>query len=219
VLLPLVALLLAPAGRAEAPTPPPADAPREPVEATGLRQRVALHVAFVDRAPTRVTATVQQDGARHALVLTDDGTDPADAAGDRVWSGSVLGTPAQYLPVAVTVETGGIAQEAWRGVVRGGLEASVEIGVEVTEAPDGTLVGRRRATTSPGGMAHAAEALPLLAVTAWGVLLLVGAAVAGTRVGAAPAIAEASAGRGAGRASRTVRTGAPAPDDTPPPSA
>jgi hypothetical protein len=215
VLLPLVALLLAPAGRAEAPPPPPAEAPREPVGATGLRQRVALHVAFVDRAPSRVTATVQQDGARHALVLTDDGTDPADAAGDRVWSGSVLGDPAQYLPVAVTVETGGVAQEAWRGVVRGGLEASVEIGVEVTEGPDGSLVGRRRATTAPGGMAHAAEALPLLAVTAWGILLLVGAAVAGTRVGAVPAPPEGRAGRRPQRVADTAGTGASVPDDTP----
>ena len=168
----LLALLAAPPARAESPT---GGAERP------LQQRVALHVAFVGRAPTRVTATVQQDGAQHALVLTDDGTDPADAAGDRVWSGSVVGAPAQYLPVAVTVEAGGVAQEVWRGVVRGGLEGSVAIGLEVTEGSDGALVGRRRATLDPGGMAHAADALPLLAVTAWGVLLLVGAAVAGTR--------------------------------------
>ncbi len=146
-----------------------------------VQQRVALHVAFVGRAPTRVTANVQQDGAQRTIPLTDDGTDPADAAGDRVWSGSVVGAPAQYLPVAVTVEAGGVTQEVWRGVVRGGLEGRVEIGLEVTDGPDGALVGRRRATTAPGGMAHAAEALPLLAVTAWGVLLLVGAAIAGTR--------------------------------------
>jgi hypothetical protein len=170
----LLALLAAPPARAESPS---GGAERR------LLQRVALHVAFVDTAPTRVTATVQQDGAQHALVLTDDGTDPADAAGDRVWSGSLVGAPAQYLPITVTAERGGVTQDVWRGVVRGGLEGSVEIGLEVTAGPDGALVGRRRATTAPGGMAHAAEALPLLAVTAWGVLLLVGAAVAGTRRG------------------------------------
>jgi hypothetical protein len=139
-------------------------------------QRVVVHATFVDMVPQRVSALVQQDGARHEVPLVDDGSDPADAAGDRVWTGSVEGAPAQYLPVSLSVQADDVSREVWTGTVHAGLEARVDLALEVARGPDGALSGRRRATAAPGAMAHAAEAMPFLAVAGWALVLLAFAA-------------------------------------------
>ncbi len=144
-------------------------------------QEVVLHVSVVDRVPVGVHARIQQAGAVREVALTDDGTDPADVPFDRVWSGTVRGDAAQYLPVRIDVEEPTGVTTAWDGIARGGLEPRVELSFEVTRGPDGAMVGRRRATRAPGAMSHAAEALPLLGVAVWAVLLLVVAALAGLR--------------------------------------
>ena len=141
-------------------------------------QRVVLHATFVDVVPQRVGAVVQQDGARREVRLVDDGSDPADAAGDRVWTGSVEGPPAQYLPVTLTVQAEDVSREVWTGTVYAGLEARVDVALEVAPVPEGGLAGRRRATSAPGAMAHAAEAMPFVAVAGWALVLLGFAAVA-----------------------------------------
>lgn len=141
-------------------------------------QRVVLHASFGDLVPEAVTATVQQAGSRRDVKLVDDGSDPADARGDRVWSGAVTGDPAQYLPVTLTVEVDGQRRDVWTGTVRAGLERTVEVAVEVTTDQTGELVGRRLATASPGRVAHATEAVPLAAAAFWGVFVLVWGAVA-----------------------------------------
>ena len=144
----------------------------------GDLQRVVLHATFVDVVPQRVGAVVQQDGARREVRLVDDGSDPADAAGDRVWTGSVEGAPAQYLPVTLTVQAEDLSREVWTGTVYAGLEARVDLALEVTRTPEGALSGRRRATSAPGAMAHAAEAMPFVAVAGWALALLGFAAAA-----------------------------------------
>ncbi len=174
----VVLALLVAGARAEAPEL------RERVAAS--TQEVVLHVSVVDRVPVGVRARVQQAGAVREVVLTDDGTDPADVPFDRVWSGTARGDAAQYLPVRIDVEEPTGVTAAWDGVVRGGLEPRVELSFEVTSGPDGRMVGRRRATRAPGAMSHAAEALPLLGAAAWAVLLLVVAALAGLRPPADP---------------------------------
>lgn len=141
-------------------------------------QRVVLHASFGDLVPEGVTATVQQAGSSHAVTLSDDGTDPNDARGDRVWTGSVSGEPAQYLPVVLTVEVDGARRDVYSGVVRAGLERTVELAFEVSTDTSGQLLGRRRASASPGRLAHATEAVPLVAAAFWAVFLLVYGAVA-----------------------------------------
>lgn len=141
-------------------------------------QRVVLHASFGDLVPEAVVATVQQAGASHALVLVDDGSDPHDARGDRVWTASVLGEPAQYLPVVLAVEVDGVRRDVYSGVARVGLERTVELAFDVTTDHTGQLVGRRRASASPGRVAHATEAVPLVAAGFWAVFLLVYGAVA-----------------------------------------
>ncbi len=138
----------------------------------GETQRVVLHAFFVDVVPQRVSAVVQQAGTRREVRLVDDGSDPADAAGDRVWTGSVEGNPAQYLPITLAVQSGDVTREAWTGTVHGGLESRVEVALEVAPSAEGALQARRRATAAPGAMAHAAEAMPFVAVTGWALVLL-----------------------------------------------
>ncbi len=135
-------------------------------------QRVVLHATFGDRVPEKVVGAVQQTDARQVVTLVDDGSDPADARGDRVYTGSVRGTPAQYLMVTLSVTEAGATSEVWTGAVRAGLEPRVDLAFEVTTGPDGTLAAHRRASASPGRLAHATEALPLLTAAAWGIVAL-----------------------------------------------
>ena len=134
-------------------------------------QRVVLHASFGDVVPTSVTAEVQQAGTLREVTLTDDGTDPADARGDRVWSGTVVGDPAQYLPIRLTVQIGGNREDVYSGVVRAGLERSLEIAFEVARDRDGALSARRKASASPGRLAHATEALPAITAAFWVIFL------------------------------------------------
>ena len=141
-------------------------------------QTVVLHVSFGALAPDAVTATVQQDGAFRELTLVDDGSDTHDARGDRVWTGSIQGKPSQFLGVRLAVDSAGSVADVYDGVIRVGLERSVDLAFEVTRDPRGELVGARRSTASPGRLSHAAEALPMLAVSVWGTLVLVWTACA-----------------------------------------
>ena len=141
-------------------------------------QQVVLHVSFGDFTPEVVTAVVQQAGSQRTVTLVDDGSDLNDARGDRVFTGTVEGDPAQYLPVAVSVEADGKRRDVYTGVVRAGLENTVEIAFEVTTGAGGELVGRRRASASPGRTAHATEAVPLVAAGFWVVFLFAYAATA-----------------------------------------
>jgi hypothetical protein len=160
-LIPLLTLLAGDA-RAEAPA----------------RQRVILQASFVELVPGEVHAQVQQDGALRELRLVDDGSDPEDAAGDRVWTGSLEGDPAQFLPIVLTVADSSGVRDVWTGTVHAGLAGTVAVAFEVTKDPSGRLSARRRATAAPGALAHATEALPWLASTGWGLLLLAFAATA-----------------------------------------
>lgn len=148
-------------------------------------QRVVLHASFGDLVPTRVGAVVQQAGSRLEVPMVDDGSDPFDARGDRVWTGSVAGAPAQYLTIAVLAEVDGQVKDVWTGTVRAGLERTVEVAVDVTTDHTGQLVGRRLATASPGRVAHATEAVPLAAAAFWATVVLVWGAVA-VRLGRRP---------------------------------
>jgi hypothetical protein len=141
-------------------------------------QVVVLHASFVSTVPEAVAATVQQSGSAHTVTLVDDGSDRNDARGDRVWTGTVEGDPAQYLPITVAATVDGEKRDVWRGVVRVGLEPTVDIAVEVTTDPAGNLVGARRASASPGRVAHATEAIPLLTAAFWVVFLFAFAAAA-----------------------------------------
>jgi hypothetical protein len=152
-------------------------------------QTVSVHATFGDRVPERVEAVVQQVGEQRVLALVDDGSDPVDARGDRVWSGSVRGAAAQYLPIGLRVTVDGVSQEVWSGVVRAGLEPAVDVSLEVVAGSDGALVGRRRASTAPGRVAHATEALPLLAAAFWTLVCVVYAGVL-ARLAGAPVRAE-----------------------------
>lgn len=148
--------------------------------ATNLREQIVVHATTVDLVPERLVATIQASGETLAVALVDDGRDPLDVAGDHVWTGSVEATPSELLPVTLAVELDGTRRPVWTGTVRAGQAAQVEIALEVLRAPDGTLHANRRATAAPGALAHAAEATPLMAVTAWGLLLL-GVVVATSR--------------------------------------
>ncbi len=148
-------------------------------------QRVVLDASFVDLIPERVVATVQQDGASREIVLVDDGSNVDDAAGDRVWTGSAEGEPAQYLPIRLAVTVDDVTRDVYAGVVRVGNERTVEVAFEVMTTPQGALVGARRTSASPGRVTHATEAVPLLAASFWSVLLLVLGALA-LRRGRAP---------------------------------
>jgi hypothetical protein len=141
-------------------------------------QTVVVHASFVSVLPNEVQATIQQDGASRVVRLVDDGSDVHDARGDRVWSGSVEGEPAQYLPITLAATVDGQTRDVWNGVVRVGLERSVELAFEVTSGPDGKLIGARRASASPGRVSHATEVVPLMAASFWATFLLVYGAVA-----------------------------------------
>lgn len=141
-------------------------------------QRVVLHASFVSVLPDVVEATVQQAGQSHVVRLVDDGSDPNDARGDRVWTGTLDGRPAQYLPITLAAEVDGARRDVWSGTVRVGLEPTVEVAFEVTTGPDGALFGSRRASAAPGRVSHATEAVPFVAVSFWATFLLVYGAVA-----------------------------------------
>lgn len=141
-------------------------------------QIVVVYASFVAVLPNRVEATIQQAGTSHVVHLVDDGSDRNDSVGDRVYTGTVEGTPAQYLPLSLSVQADGVKRDVWTGVVRVGLEPTVELAFEVTTGPDGALVGTRRASGSPGRVSHATEALPLMAASFWATFLLVYGAVA-----------------------------------------
>ncbi|MES2642089.1 MAG: hypothetical protein V4850_21575 [Myxococcota bacterium] len=141
-------------------------------------QTVVVHASFVAVLPNRVEATIQQAGTSHVVQLVDDGSDRNDAAGDRVYTGTVEGTPAQYLPLSLSAAADGVTRDVWTGVVRVGLEPTVELAFEVTTGADGALTGTRRASGSPGRVSHATEALPLVAASFWVTFLLVYGAVA-----------------------------------------
>lgn len=142
------------------------------------QQRVVLHVSFGDLTPERVVATVQQAGATREVPLVDDGSDIHDARGDRVYTGSVTGTPAQYLPVRLAVDVDGVRQDVYSGTVRVGMERTAELAFEVTTDSRGELVGARRASASPGRVSHATEAVPLVAGAFWAVFVLAWGAIA-----------------------------------------
>ncbi|MDP2307671.1 MAG: hypothetical protein Q8P18_16730 [Pseudomonadota bacterium] len=148
-------------------------------------QAIVVHVSFVAVLPNRVDATIQQAGTSHVVQLVDDGSDRNDSAGDRVYTGTVDGTPAQYLPLSLSVSADGVKRDVWTGVVRVGLEPTVQLAFEVTSGADGALVGTRRASGSPGRVSHATEALPLMAASFWATFLLVYGAVALKMRGAA----------------------------------
>jgi hypothetical protein len=141
-------------------------------------QRVIVYASFVSALPDAVEATIQQAGASHVVKLVDDGSDRNDARGDRVWTGTLEGRPAQYLPLALSVTTGGVTRDVWSGTARVGLEPTVELAFEITTGPDGALAASRRASAAPGRVSHATEAVPLLAASFWSVFLLVFAGVA-----------------------------------------
>lgn len=141
-------------------------------------QRVVVHASFVSALPDAVEATIQQAGASHVVRLVDDGSDPNDARGDRVWTGTLEGRPAQYLPLTLAATVDGARRDVWSGVARVGLEPTIELAFEVTTGPDGQLLGTRRASAAPGRVSHATEAVPLLAASFWAVFLLVYAGVA-----------------------------------------
>lgn len=141
-------------------------------------QRIVVHASFVSVLPDAVEATVQQAGASRVVRLVDDGSDPNDARGDRVWTGTIEGRPAQYLPLALAATVDGAKRDVWNGVARVGLEPTVQLAFEVTTGPDGQLHGTRRASAAPGRVSHATEAVPLLAASFWAVFLLVYGAVA-----------------------------------------
>ncbi len=149
-----------------------------PARAAESVQTVVVHASFVAVQPNVVEATIQQAGSSHVVRLVDDGSDRNDARGDRVYTGTVEGTPAQYLPLSLSAEADGVERDVWTGVVRVGLEPTVELAFEVTTGADGALVGTRRASGSPGRVSHATEALPLMAASFWATFLLVYGAVA-----------------------------------------
>ena len=148
--------------------------------ATNLREQIVVYATTVDVVPERIVATVQGSGEIFDVTLVDDGSDPADVVGDHVWTGSIEATPSEFLPVALSVDLDGTRRTVWTGTVRAGQAAQVELALEVVRTPDGTLRASRRATAAPGALSHAAEAMPLMAVTAWGLLLL-GVVVATSR--------------------------------------
>jgi hypothetical protein len=134
--------------------------------------------SFVGLIPTAVEATVQQAGESHVVRLVDDGSDPSDARGDRVWTGTLEGRPAQYLPVSLVAEIDGARREVWSGIPRVGLEPTVALAFEVTVTAEGALVASRRASAAPGRVSHATEAVPFVAASFWATFLLVYGAVA-----------------------------------------
>lgn len=140
-------------------------------------QTVVVHASFGGLTPSAVIASVQQAGERHELRLVDDGTDPNDARGDRIYTGTLEGNPAQYLTVGMAVEIDGQRRDVYAGTLRVGLEGFVQLAFEVTTGPDGRLMGVRRASAAPGRMSHATEVVPLGAATFWAVLVLVLGAV------------------------------------------
>ena len=141
-------------------------------------QRVVLHASFVSVLPDAVEATVQQAGESHVVRLVDDGSDPNDTRGDRVWTGTLDGRPAQYLPVTLAAEVDGARRDVWSGISRVGLEPTVELAFEVTKGADGELFGSRRASAAPGRVSHATEAVPFVAASFWAMFLLVYGATA-----------------------------------------
>ncbi|MDP2314093.1 MAG: hypothetical protein Q8P41_14420 [Pseudomonadota bacterium] len=141
-------------------------------------QTVVVHASFVAVQPGKVEAKIQQAGTSHVVQLVDDGSDRNDARGDRVYTGTVEGNPAQYLPLSLSAEADGVTRDVWTGVVRVGLEPTVQLAFEVTTGPDGALVGTRRASGSPGRVSHATEALPMMAASFWATFLFVYGAVA-----------------------------------------
>ncbi len=140
-------------------------------------QTVVVDVAFGGLTPERVLATLQVADADAEVVLVDDGTDPHDARGDRVYTGSHRGPLVQYLPLTLTVDLDGKRQDVYTGTLRVGMERSVSLAFEVTTGAGGVLTGVRRASAAPGRMSHATEAVPLVASAVWAVLALVAGAV------------------------------------------
>jgi hypothetical protein len=140
-------------------------------------QVVVVNASFVAVLPDAVEVTLQQDGTSRTAKLVDDGSDPHDARGDRVWTGTLEGDPAQYLPLRLTAEVDGVRRDVWNGVIRVGLEPTVELAFEVTTGADGKLTGTRRASAAPGRVSHATEAVPLMAASFWATFLLVYGAV------------------------------------------
>ena len=140
-------------------------------------QTVVVNASVGGLTPTAVIATVQQAGERHELRLVDDGTDPNDARGDRVYTGTLEGSPAQYLTIGMAVEIDGERRDVYAGTLRVGMERSLQVAFEVTTGPDGKLMGVRRASAAPGRMSHATEVVPLMAATFWAVVVLVLGAV------------------------------------------
>lgn len=177
-------------------------------------QRVVVHAAFTDRVPERVTVTIEQSGTTQTVVLRDDGSTIDDTPGDRVWTGSITGDPAQYLQVALTVTTDDLTRDVYTGGLHVGNARTVEVALEVTTREGGELVGARRTSASPGRVTHAIEALPVLASTFWAVLVLVLGAIALQARAAERALAErasserASAEREADRAPAGAASGA-----------
>jgi hypothetical protein len=149
-----------------------------PAQATEDVQVVVVNASFVATLPDVVEVTIQQDGESHTARLVDDGSDVHDARGDRVWTGTIEGRPAQYLPLRLSAEVDGVRRDVWDGTIRVGLEPTVELAFEVTTGPDGALMGSRRASGSPGRVSHATEAVPLMAASFWATFLLVYGAVA-----------------------------------------
>ncbi len=139
---------------------------------------MVVHAAFVDLVPERVVATVAQAGATREIVLLDDGSTVDDTPGDRVWTGSVTGDPAQYLHVQLAVTADGLTRDVYSGGVRVGNARTVEVALEVTTRQGGELVGARRTSASPGRVTHAIEAVPVLSAIFWAVLVLVLGAIA-----------------------------------------
>lgn len=161
-----------------------------------------MHASFVDFVPEKVVAIVVQSGTESSVVLGDDGTSVDDTPGDRVWSGSVAGTPSQYVQVAIAVTVGGVTRDVYTGSVRLGNARTGEVAIEVTTDREGRVVGARRTAASPGRTTHAIEALPSLAASFWAVLVLTLGAIALQL-----------------RAAERARGGAPAGSDTPGPDA
>jgi len=141
-------------------------------------QQIVLHTSFGDLRPDAVVATVQQADTSRTITLTDDGTDIHDAIGDRVWTGSLRGPPAQFVTVTLTVDSAGRREEVYTGTIRVGMEATASLAFQVLDDEEGHLVGARRATASPGRLAHATETVPIMAAVFWSVFLFCWGAVA-----------------------------------------
>lgn len=141
-------------------------------------QTIVLHASCGGLSPESLHATLQHDGQHDEIALVDNGTDPNDAAGDRVYTGSHTGDPAQYLGITLSLTLDGQTHDVYQGTLRVGMENTVQIAFEVTTDAQGQLIARRRASASPGRTSNATEAIPLMAATFWAILILVWGAIA-----------------------------------------